>query len=397
MKFIFEWQRRFDAAQGRVDVAELCRMYGVSRQTGYVWIRRYRAAGYDIRAMEEQSRRPKTNPRATDLAIEDAIIAARKAHPKWGPRLLRQWLVDRNPRVSFPGASCVATILKRRGMTTPRKQRRSAGTRPVVTPPFAECVSPNTTWCMDFKGWIRTGDREKCHPFTLLDAYSRFLLRCEALLEPNGDEVRSILDSAFREYGLPTAIRSDGGPPFFASNGAATIGRVAVWLLRLGIVLECIAPGKPQQNGKLERFHKTLNLELQIGEDIVEQQRLCDVFRRQYNHERPHTSLGLQTPGRVYRRSTKRYPRRPLPGDVGGLHSERVDQRGKIAWRRQRVYIGEAFAGEWLTLWPGERDTWELYFGAVALGVLDDSTGAARFRPARRPKKSTMRLAYLGE
>jgi transposase InsO family protein len=288
-------------------------------------------------------------------------------------------------------------ILKRRGMTVPRRKRRPERSRVVVTPPFPECVSPNMTWCMDFKGWFRTGDTEKCYPFTLLDAYSRFLLRCEALVETNGDAVRSILDSAFREFGLPTAIRSDGGPPFFVSNGAATLGAVAVWLLRLGIILECIAPGKPQQNGKLERFHKTLKHEMDIGEDIAAQQRLCDQFRCRYNHERPHTALDLETPGRVYRSSRQRYPRALLPGTVGGQHCERVDQRGRIMWRRERVHIGEAFAGEWLELWPGDRECWDVYFGAICLGRLDDTTGAARFQPMRRPRKTTMRLAYSGE
>src|SRR5262249_55101260 len=163
--------------------------------------------------------------------MEDLVVRTRKLHTKWGPRLLRRWLVDRYPRLTIPSASCVAAILKRRGMTTPRRRGLRAAERGVATPPFPECPGPNTTLCLDFKGWFRTGDSEKCYPFTLLEAYSRYLLRCEALLHPDGDAVRSILDSAFREYGLPVAIRSDGGTPFFAPNGAATLGQVAVWLL----------------------------------------------------------------------------------------------------------------------------------------------------------------------
>ena len=396
VKLVCEWRRRFDAGE-RVNIAELCRMHGVSRETGHKWIKRFRDAGQDFRALEQQSRKPLTNPRAASLAMQDFVVEARKRHPKWGPVLLRRWLVDRHPRHSFPGTSTIGAILRRRGMTVPRKQRRRGKARPVVTPPFPECTQPNATWCMDFKGWFRTLDREKCYPFTLLDAFSRFLLRCEALLEPDGDAVRAILDSAFREYGLPDAIRSDGGPPFFATNAPSGLSSVGVWLLRLGITLECIAPAKPQQNGRLERFHRTFKHEIDIADEVLAQRRLCDEFRRVYNFERPHSALQLATPGSVYRSSRTRYPRMLLRDDGGGVHSERVDHRGRIAWRRQRVFISEAFVGEWLTLWPAEGGRWEIYFGSICLGVLDESRAPLHFQPTRRPRKSTMRLAYSPE
>jgi transposase InsO family protein len=393
VKLMCEWQRRFDAGE-RPNISELCRMYGVSRETGHKWIKRFVDAGCDFRALDERSRRPATNPRAASLVVQDLVVEARKRRPKWGPVLLRRWLVDRYPRHAFPGTSTIGAILRRRGMTAPRKRRRRANGPPLITPPFPECTRPNATWCMDFKGWFRTLDREKCYPFTLLDAFSRFLLRCEALLEPNGDAVRTILDSAFREYGLPAAIRSDGGPPFFATNAPSGLSMLGVWLLRLGITLECIAPAKPQQNGRLERFHRTLKHELDIAIDVVAQQRLCDEFRGVYNFERPHSALELATPGSVFRSSRIRYPRMLLRGDAGGLHSECVDHRGRITWRRQRIFISEAFVGEWLTLWPAEGRRWEVYFGSICIGVLDESRAPFRFQPLRRPRKSTMRLAY---
>jgi len=396
VKFICEWQRRFDAGEP-INVAELCRMHGISRETGHKWIRRFRDAGHDFRALEERSRRPATNPRAASLAVQDLVVEARKRYPKWGPLLLRRWLVDRHPREVFPGTSTIGAILRRRGMTTPRKRRRRAKAPALITPPFPECTRPNSTWCMDFKGWFRTLDGEKCYPFTLLDAFSRFLLRCEALTEPDGDAVRSILDSAFREYGLPEAMRSDGGPPFFATNAPSALSSVAIWLLRLGITLECIAPAKPQQNGRLERFHRTLKLELRTAADVVAQRRVCDEFRGVYNFERPHSALGLATPGSVYRSSRLRYPRPLLAADTGGLHSERVDHRGRIAWRRQRIFISEAFVGEWLTLWPAEGSRWEVYFGAICIGVLDESRAPLLFQPTRRPRNATMRLTYVPE
>jgi transposase InsO family protein len=397
VQFITEWERRFQAQRGRVDVAELCRLYGVSRQTGYVWIRRYRSAGHDIRALEDQSRRPHSNPRAVPLEVEDVIVAARKAHPKWGPVLLRTLLVERFPKVSFPSPSCIANILRRRGMAAPRKQRRGRPGNVVVTPPFPECTAANQTWCMDFKGWFRLRTMEKCYPFTLLDAYSRFLLRCEAMLEPRGEAVQSVLDSAFREYGLPHALRSDGGPPFFAAQAPAALSALSIWLLRLGITVECIAPGKPQQNGRLERFHRTLKELVEPAADLRGQQRVLDAFRGEYNFERPHSALELATPGSIYRRSSQAYPRALLQPDrdLPPSHVERVDKRGNISWRRRRLFIGESLAYQYIGLWPTEGTRWEAYLGSILLGDFDGERPEVGFSARRRPPGKTMRLSLI--
>ncbi len=392
-KFILEWERRWRAGRGRVEVAELSRLFGVSRQTAYVWIRRYQDAGHDLRALEDRSRRPHANPRSTPLAIEDLIVSVRKQYPRWGPLKLRRVLVERFPRRQFPGATTVATILRRRGMAAPRRRRRRRGGLPAVTVPFAACAAPNEVWCMDFKGHFRTRDGARCYPFTLLDAFSRMLLRCEALLDPIGEAVQSILDSAFREYGLPKRIRSDGGPPFFAAASPATVSRLGVWLLRLGIALECIAPAAPQQNGRLERFHRTLKREVEPASDHLEQQRRFDSYRGVYNFERPHAALELATPATVYRRSPRRYPRSLLTSEAS-LHRERADRRGTIAWHRHRVFIGEAFAYEHLDLWPSEGERWEVHFGRISIGFLD--VAPPRFVPRRRGK-GPMRLSYKGD
>jgi transposase InsO family protein len=392
-KFLVEWERRWQAGRGRVDVAELCRQYGVSRQTGYVWIQRYQDAGGDLRAAAERSRRPHTNPRATPLDVQDLIVRTRKAYPKWGPIKLRRLLVERRPHLRIPSASGIAVILRRRGMAAARPRHRRRRLPIEIAPPFPECTVPNDVWCMDFKGWFRTHDREKCFPFTLLDGLSRMLLRCEALLAPTGDAVRTILDSAFREYGLPRRLRSDGGPPFFAAPSPATLSTVSVWLLRLGITLECIAPAQPQQNGRLERFHRTLKREVDVGGDLREQQRRFDAFRGRYNCERPHAALELATPASVYRHSRQRYPR-PLLTSDRGLHCERADRYGTIAWPRRRIFIGEAFAYEHLDLWPTDGERWDVYFGHIPIGVIDAAHG--RFVPRRR-SKGAMRLSYHGD
>ena len=259
-QFVLEWERRWDEAEGgAVNMAELCRMYGVSRQTGYTWVARYRDANHDVRAVAERSRRPKSFPTALSQEVEDVIVAARKRWPKWGPRKLRQRLIEAYPGVAVPSASVMSKVLKRRGMTVPRRRRRRRA--PVgVSAPFTGCDEPNAVWCMDFKGWFQTHDAVRCYPFTLIDAFSRYLLRCEGLADPDTKHVRSVLDSAFLEFGLPAAIRSDGGPPF-ASTGPARLTELSVWLLKLGLRVEIIAPGKPQQNGRLERLHRTLKAE----------------------------------------------------------------------------------------------------------------------------------------
>jgi transposase InsO family protein len=256
-KFVLEWEKRWNAAEGGpVNMAELCRMFGVSRQTGYTWVARYREAEHDVRAVVERSRRPKTFPTAVSAEIEDLIVEMRKRWPKWGPRKLRQRLVEDNPGKRVPSASVMSKVLKRRGMTVPRRRRRRTSPAGVAAP-FSGCDAPNAVWCIDFKGWFATADGVRCYPLTLIDAFSRYLLRCEALCDPDGVQVRRILDSAFLEFGLPLAIRSDGGPPF-ASTGPARLTELSVWLLQLGIRVEIIAPGKPQQNGRLERLHRTL-------------------------------------------------------------------------------------------------------------------------------------------
>ena len=209
----------------------------------------------------------------------------------------------------------MSKILKRRGLTTPRRRRRRAPSV-TVTAPFRGCDAPNDVWCIDFKGWFRTGDGIRCYPLTLIDAYSRYLLRCEALCEPDGKQVRRILDSAFLEFGLPCAIRSDGGPPF-ALTGPARLTELSVWLLQLGIRIEIIAPGKPQQNGRLERFHRTLQAETAEPpeKNATAQQRRFDPWRREYNHERPHEALEMKAPATVYGRFQAQLPSTARQGD----------------------------------------------------------------------------------
>jgi len=367
-KFVLEWERRLAEWQGQVNLAELCREFGVSRPTGYRWVGRYVRGGCDVRTMEERSRRPKHSPAAVPLWLEDAVVAARKDKPRWGPRKLRAWLVDRYPGREWPSPSTMSAIIKRRGLVTPRRRRRRAAV--AVTQPFAGCDRPNAVWCVDFKGWFRTEDGVKVYPLTIVDAFSRYLVRCEALTEPDGSEVFRVFDSAFREHGLPDALRSDNGPPF-ASTGAGGLTRLNVWWLRLELRLERIEPGKPQQNGRQERFHRTLKLEVPPAATVAAQQRAFDAFRGVYNGERPHEALGQQPPATVYQCSRKRYPRRLARPDAGG-HTCVTDKNGFIRWHGRRVLLTSALCGEQVSLWPLQGPKWEVCFGPITLGTLDE-------------------------
>jgi transposase InsO family protein len=383
-------------------MAELCRMFGVSRQTGYKWVERYREAKCDLAAVAERSRRPKTSPNALPVEVQDLIVDARKRLPKWGPRKLRERLVDDNPGVPVPSASVIAKVLKQRGITTPRRRRRRSPAVGVAAP-FAGCNAANDVWCIDFKGWFLTTDGRRCYPLTLLDAFSRYLLRCEALVDPDGAHVQSILDSAFCEFGLPVAMRSDGGPPF-ASTGPALLTELSVWLLKLGIRVEIIAPGKPQQNGRLERFHRTLKDETASppASDCRAQQRCFDPWRRQYNFDRPHDALALRRPASVYTPSRRPYPC-PLvdaiPVDPFG-HVARIDKRGFIKWHRRNLFISSALAWECIELAPQVDSkfdgSWIVRWGSILLGHLDEHRPERGLIVPRRPR-GTVAMKLRGD
>jgi len=390
IKFILEWERRWNEAEGGlVNMAQLCRMFGVSRQTGYGWVQRYQRSDFDLGALTERSRRPKRSPSAISLEVEDLIVEARKLWPTWGPRKLHRRLVEANPGKPVPSPSVMAKVLKRRGFTVPRRRRRTSAAG--VTAPFSGCDAPNAVWCIDFKGWFLTGDGVRCYPLTLIDAFSRYLLRCEALCEPDGKQVRRILDSAFLEFGLPAAIRSDGGPPF-ASTGPARLTELSVWLLQLGIRIEIIAPGKPQQNGRLERLHRTLKAETAAPpqHDCRAQQRLFDTWRRTYNHERPHEALALRRPASVYLPSSRRYPR-PLVKITPNPFAivVRVDKGGFIKWNQRNVFISSALKHEDLQLEATCDGRWDVRWGPIPLGRLDDDRVERGLIVPRRPRGSS--------
>jgi len=264
----------------------------------------------------------------------------------------------------------MSAILRREGLTRPRRKRKHT---PASTQPFALSTGPNKTWCVDFKGHFRTQDGTKCYPLTIMDAFSRKLLRCRGLRDPDGRHVKEIFESTFSEFGLPSAIRSDNGPPF-ASIGPGGLSQLSVWWLRLGIRHERIAPGKPQQNGRQERMHRTLKEETASppAATFRAQQDAFDRFLDRYNRERPHEALGGRTPDELYKPSTRRVLTRIQPfEDSPDCEVRRVWWDGSARLASRKVNVGQALAGQnvafrWLC-----HQKWEVRYGPVSLGIYD--------------------------
>jgi transposase InsO family protein len=361
-KFVLKWEERFELAQGgRVNVSELCRMFGVSRQTGHDWLKRYRKAR-SLDALVDRSSVPHNSPTKVSEEVEAMVVAARKQRPTWGARKLLHALVAAHPSTEWPKASCITTILDRHGLLKKRRKRRKA---PVVAKlPFAACDRPNAVWCIDFKGKFRTRDGVWCHVLTVEDAYSRFLLRAEA-------------------------IRSDNRPPF-ASTGAGRLTQLSVWWLKLGVRLERIEPGKPQQNGRLERFHRTL--EEVVGspaKNVRAQQRPLDYWRQDYNEVRPHEALGMRVPADAYQRASRRYPCKLVDSRNFVMEPDelyRLDNHGRLKWKTHKILISSALRYEYVLV-ERAADSWTHFvvlFGGIRLGTFDSERLDRGLRIPRR-------------
>jgi transposase InsO family protein len=374
-----EERRMFIEAVRRRDgtMRELCRAFEISRKTGYKWWRRYEAEG--LSGLAERSRAPRRHSNAVGVDVLDLLTELRRSRPYWGPRKLLANLVPKWPDLVFPAASTVGELLRRRGLSRPRRRR---GRTAVYDGPFEGCTEPNAVWSGDFKGHFCTGDRKRCTPQTIQDAYSRYLLRCEGLIRTDFTAARYVFTSAFAEYGMPLAVRTDNGPPF-ASRAAGGISRFAIWLIRLGVRPERIQPGKPSQNGRLERLHRTLKEETATppAGSRLAQQRAFDRFRRQYNEERPHEALGQQPPAHVYRPSPRRFPGR-LVDPIYPPHFEvcRVRTDGSVKWAGHHFPVAEVLASEPIGVERTEPGDWRLHYGPLLLGTL---TSRGRFKPKR--------------
>jgi putative transposase len=348
-------------------MTELCQRFGISRKTGYKILARHSEHG--LPGLADGSRAPKAHPNQTPPEKEAAILRVRKAHPTWGSKKIL-WVLDRErPDEEWPARSTVDEVLKRAGVVEPRGRRLR---RQPSSPPRIEAAAPNDVWSIDYKGWFRVGDGTRCDPLTVNDVHSRASLVCQAMVRPKLADVRRRLEATFAAFGLPRFMLSDGGPPFGA-NGLGRLSCLAVWLVRLGVIPVLIEPGRPDQNGRHERFHETLKAETASPPraSIRAQQGAFDHFQEIYNQERPHEALGMKPPAEVYELSSRSLPAKlPEHSYQDGFESRRVRPDASIKWGGGTVFVGGAFASELIGLQAIDDGLWHVHLGPLRVGVL---------------------------
>jgi transposase InsO family protein len=368
-----EQRRAFVEAlvRGTESMSELCAQAGVSRKTGYKWKERFEAEGW----AGLQDRPPVAHrlPHRTLPEVEGALVALKQERPRWGPKKLVTLLAERHPELDTPAASTAGEILKRHGLVSARPcpAHRSPIWR---TAPLRPVDAPNATWSADFKGHFRLGDGSWCYPLTISDQFSRYLLRCQAMHGIDKEPARRVFEAAFREFGLPTVIRTDNGTPFASNRGCLGLSELSLWWLRLGICPERIQPGCPQQNGRHERLHRTLAEETTRppAYRLGEQQARFVWFRRDYNQERPHEALGQRRPASLYTPSLRPMPARlPDVEYADGLDLRRVDRNGSICFGRNRFFISKALTRQNVGLRQVADDALEVWIGPLAVGYID--------------------------
>jgi len=293
-----------------------------------------------------------------------------------GPLKLLQVLRSRHPELALPSASTVGEFLKREGLSVPRRRvrRAPAASNPNTRSSPSEC---NETWATDFKGQFRVGDGRYCYPLTIQDSWSRFLVRCHGLAHPRFELTRPVFEAAFREYGLPLRIHSDNGSPF-AAVGLTGLTKLSAWWVKLGIEVVRSRPGKPQDNGRLERLHRTLRQEVTRPPraTLRAQARALVGFQHWHNHERPHQALGQQTPASIYVASTRPWPARlPAPDYPGHLEVRRVADNGELRLRGYEIAVGKALAGELVACEEVDDGMWSIRFHHHKLALFDDESG----------------------
>ena len=366
LQFITDHQRSLYA------MAELCARHGISRKTGSKWLTRYEREG--VHGLAERTHAPHVCPHRIGDELATLLLDARRAHPSWGPAKLVQFLTPRHPRVDrWPAISTVADLLKRHALVRPRPLRRPIvhpGTVPIQT------SAPNDLWTADFKGQFRTRDGIYCFPLTIADQHTRYLLRVHGLLNTRGVGVRPVFERAFREYGLPRAIRTDNGVPF-ANTGLHGLTQRNVWWLRLGIQHPRIRPAAPQANGAHERMHRTRKAETTRppAADLAQQQRAFTAFRHEYNELRPHAALGGDPPAARYTPSPHAYPATlPTLEYPGHFLVKRVTNAGTIRFQDRLLFLANALKQHHVALEESDDGIWSLYLGPVLLGKIDEAT-----------------------
>lgn len=386
------------ATEPGVKLAPLCTQFGISRQTGYKWLKRFREHGFE--GLEEESRRPKSSPLSLAEDVVAAILDARDAHPSWGPRKLEQ-LLRRRFGPSTPSRATVARILKRFGRI---RRRRARGPISLVDrAPCATAAAPNDVWTVDFKGWWRSHDGVRCEPLTVRDACTRFVLAA-TLTRTSVDQVRPVFEALFRKHGLPSAIQCDNGTPFINVRGRGGLSRLSAWWVSLGIRIVRSRPACPQDNGGHERMHRDMAREVEESpaSNAIAQQRVLDRWRQEFNHVRPHDALDGKSPAELYRPSTRRYRGSIAPSYPPHFAVKRVVNNGTIYFNGDQYFVSLALAGQSVGLEQLSEFRWKVWLHELDCGELemlppwiDDhlaprATAAIEVsRPAHRPRRRT--------
>lgn len=354
-------------------MTDLCQEYGISRKTGYKFLERFERNG--MAGLYDQSRKPSRLARSTPFEVESLILELRRERPTWGAAKIREILMRRNPGIRLPARSTVHEILDRNGFIK-HKKRPSRG--PMHPTKLGDPQAPNDLWCADFKGQFRLGNHSYCYPLTITDYSSRYLIACEGLENTQTEFAKDAFEIAFKEHGMPSAIRSDNGAPF-STRGLLGLSQLSVWWLKLGIKHERIMPGKPQQNGRHERMHLTLKQETTkpAGRNFLQQQERFDLFVHDFNNERPHEGLSMATPASKYQASNRTYPKYlPEPSYPDCDNSCYVNQSGRIYLPgRGNFQLSAILAGESVGMKQVDERLWEVIFVDLHLGYYDQDEG----------------------
>jgi putative transposase len=382
-----------DHLTGNYCPTELSRIYGVSRKTIYKWLNRY--AQDPQQGLADRCRAPYTRPNAVPEPVKQTIIKTKLKYPHFGPKKVMRYLRRQYPNRYWPADSTAGVILASAGLV--RRRRRKARVAPNAQP-FACCNAPNSVWSADYKGDFKLGDRSRCYPLTVSDNYSRYLLACQGLPNTCYEHARAVFERIFYQYGLPQAIRIDNGAPF-ASTAFGGLSRLSAWWVRLGIRPERIEKGKPNQNGRHERMHRSLK-DGAINParfSIKAQQIAFEQYRQEYNNIRSHESLKNQVPADVYRSSN-----RPIPGKLADIvypadfKVRKVRYKGDIKWQGQKFYLSQILAKQPIGFKQTTENRWRIYYSFYLLGYWNQRKQKLEpVKPVNQTKRLDVKYKYL--
>jgi putative transposase len=361
-------------------MAVVCRDFGISRVTGHKLWSRYREDG--TQGLYNHSRAPHKHPNQLPFEIEQLIVRLKKEKPKWGAPKIRELVRNKYSGIKLPAISTVHCVLDRYGLVNKHKKRNKY--RAIATY-LSVPKEPNDLWCTDFKGQFKIKNGTYCFPLTISDFVSRYIISCEALSNTEINPCFAVFEEAFQKYGLPAAIRSDNGAPFAGGNSIWSLTRLSVWWIRLGIKLEHITPGNPQENGRHERMHRTLKLEAtdqKVG-NLLQQQEKFYYFRKEFNHQRPHQAIAMKHPADVYRHSARKYAGLPDITYPGYDKSLLITNCGRVCLNNQKIHVSRAFANQPVGLKEVDGGIWQIDFMSYTLGFFDEESD--KFTPSDDP------------